>query len=560
MSTSSTTSSGGIGRASALLASGTLVSRVLGFVKTAFLAYVIGQSFSSSADSFALANQLPNNIYALIAGGLLSAVLVPQIVKAAAHSDGGQTYINKVVTLGTLVFAVVTLIATLAAPLLVRVYADQASDTGSGGYSPAAISLATAFAFWCLPQIFFYAMYSLLSEVLNARQVFGPFTWAPVINNVVALAGLGVFLLVFGQATGDASGGTWNATSISLLAGTATLGVVAQAAFLLLFWRRAGLTFRPDFRWRGVGLGATGKAAGWLLGMVLITQLAGIVQSRVVSLGSSVGASNATVANSWLLFMLPHGIIAVSIGTAYFTRMSGHASRDDLRSLRLDISQSIRVIGLFMVFAAVALMVVAMPFARFFERDPDAVSDMATVLHAYLPGLILFSVLFMIQRVFYALHDQRTPFFMQLTQSVVFVGGALLAPMIVGGNGIAAAVAVATTVAGTVQAVIALVLLHRRLGGYDGLWIVRRYVQYLVVALVAGAFGVFIVTVMGGYTVGGFGQQSALTGLTTVIVAGVAMSVVYFGVLTVFRLPELESLTKPVVRRASSAARRLVRR
>ena len=151
--------------------------------------------------------------------------------------------------------------------------------------------------------------------MLNARQVFGPFTWAPVVNNVVGLAGLAVFMLAFGGAVENAPVDVWAADRVTVIAGTATLGVVAQAAFLVAFWRRAGLTFRPDFRWRGVGLGATGKAAGWLFGMVLVTQLAGVVQSRVASLGSDVGAASATLSNAWLLFMLPHGIIAVSIAT-----------------------------------------------------------------------------------------------------------------------------------------------------------------------------------------------------------------------------------------------------
>ncbi|BDZ48669.1 hypothetical protein GCM10025867_09100 [Frondihabitans sucicola] len=188
-----------LGRASALLAGGTIVSRVLGFAKTAVLAAAIGQTGSRAADAFSVSNQLPNNIYALVAGGLLSAVLVPQIVKAAKGADGGQRYINKVVTLGTVVFVVVSLIATLVAPFLVHVYAQAATKDGPG-FTPEAIALATAFAYWCLPQIFFYAVYSLLSEVLNARQIFGPFTWAPVLNNIVSIIGLVVFMVLFGGA------------------------------------------------------------------------------------------------------------------------------------------------------------------------------------------------------------------------------------------------------------------------------------------------------------------------------------------------------------------------
>ena len=165
-----------LGSASALLASGTIISRVLGFAKTAVLAVAIGQGGSSVADAFAVSNQLPNTIYALVAGGLLSAVLIPQIVRASKGADGGQTYINKIVTLGLAAFVAVALIATLAAPFLVNLYASSRGADGGAGFTERGIVLATAFAYWCLPQILFYAVFSLLSEILNARQVFGPFT------------------------------------------------------------------------------------------------------------------------------------------------------------------------------------------------------------------------------------------------------------------------------------------------------------------------------------------------------------------------------------------------
>ena len=305
---------GGMGRASAILAAGTVVSRILGFVRAVVLTTAIGQV--AAGDAFGVGNQLPNNIYALIAGGVLSAVLVPQIVRAASHDDGGERFINRVVTLGIVIFAVVTIIATLLAPVLVRVYASG-STTGRG-FTPEGFSLATAFAYWCLPQIFFYALYSLLSEVLNARKVFGPFTWAPVVNNVVSVAGLVLFMVLFGAAKQNQQVADWDSSKVVLLGAATTLAVAAQAVILFAFWKRAGLTFRLDFHWRGVGLGATGRAASWLFGMILITQLAGIVQTRVVSIASGHGPSVLALQNSWLIFMLPHSVIAVSkIGRAH---------------------------------------------------------------------------------------------------------------------------------------------------------------------------------------------------------------------------------------------------
>src|SRR5690606_8708022 len=191
----------------------------------------------------------------------------------------------------------------------------------------------------------------------------------------------------------DAAG--WTPAQIALLAGTATLGIAAQAFVLIFFWRRAGLGYGPDFRWRGAGLGRAGASAAWLFGMVVITQLAGVVESRVASMASgddgsleNADASISALRYGWLIFMLPHSVITVSVATAYFTRMSAHARDGDLASLRTDVSTALRGILLIMVFAFVALAVLAWPFAAVFGQTSLQVSQLATVLLAFLVGMI----------------------------------------------------------------------------------------------------------------------------------------------------------------------------
>ncbi|MBA8989276.1 murein biosynthesis integral membrane protein MurJ [Curtobacterium pusillum] len=526
-----------LGRASAMLAAGTMVSRILGFAKTFVLAFAIGNTGSDAANAFAISNQLPNNIYALIAGGLLSAVLIPQIVRSMKqHSDGGTAYVNKIVTLGGSAFLVITVAATLLAPVLVRIYSQSAGDGGKG-FSASTTDLAVAFAFWCLPQILFYAMYSLLGEVLNAKQVFGPFTWAPLLNNVIAIAGLIVFIALFGGRGVNASPDDWTPLKIAVLAGSASLGVLAQAAFLPLFWRRAGLSFRPDFRWRGVGLKSTGTAAGWLFAMILVTQLAGIVQARVASLAT--GAGNATLSTTWLLFMLPHSIITVSIATAYFTRMSHDAERGDLAAVRRNLSLSLRIVGLFTVFASVALVVTAMPFARIWENEFGHTQSMALVLVAYMPGLVLFSMLFIIQRVFWAMHDHRTPFLMQLVQSGLFVIGALSVAMLPG-SVIGVGIAICTTVAGSAQTIVALVLVRKRLGGIEGPVVTRSHVQFVIAALIAGVAGLVVANFFGAFSSDGFAMADVTGALITLALTGAVMMVVYFGALVVAKNGEIK--------------------
>ncbi|NYF09310.1 putative peptidoglycan lipid II flippase [Leifsonia sp. AK011] len=531
--------SGGIGRASALLASGTIVSRILGFVNAIVLAGAIGY-IGAAADGFTLATQIPNSIYALIAGGLLSAVLVPQVVRAAAHEDGGQLFINRLVTLGVVVFLLVTAVATLAAPLLVNLYAQS----GERGFSPDGIALAIALAYWCLPQIFFYSLYSLLGQVLNARGIFGPFTWAPALNNVIAIAGISVFIVLFGPDPAHRDASTWTPEMVAVLGGTATLGIAAQAIVLTFFWRRAGLRFRPNFRWRGVGLGRTGTAAAWVFGMILLTQLAAIVETRVATLATGT-ASLGALKYAWLIFMLPHSIVTVSIATAYFTRMSAHARDGRLADVRTDLSAALRAILLIMVFSTVGLAVLSVPFSAVFGGDFEDVTALATVIVAYLVGLIPFTVLFLLQRVFYSLDDTRTVFFLQVLQSVIFVGGVLLVAM-APTAGIAVGIALVMSIATAVQTLVAAWLLRGRLKGLDGRRVVTRTLQYFGSAVIAGAIGVVVVVALGGYADGGFGSSSRIGGLLTMAVAGLAMGLVYAGILWVIRNPELRGFINPI--------------
>ncbi len=536
----------GLGRASMLLASGTVVSRVLGFISAIILARTLG-TVGAGADTFALANQLPNNIYAIVAGGVLSAVLVPHIVKAGLDKDGGQSFINKIVTLGFLIFLAVAVLATLLAPALVALYAQSGGD-GGRGFSPEEIALAVAFAYWCLPQILFYALYSLLSEVLNARKVFGPFTWAPALNNVVAMTGLVAFGLIFpGADTANAM--VWTPSMVAVLAGSATAGVAAQAFILFLFWRRAGLSFRADFRWRGVGLGNTGRAVSWMFGMILVAQIAGVFQANVASLAAGGDAPSLAILRfSWLIFMLPHSVVAVSLATAYFTRMSTHARDGNRAAVRGDFLESVSRIGFFMVLASVGLIVVSLPFARQFGGEPESIRAMAIVIASYALGLLAFSVLFVVQRVFYALEDTRTPFFLQVLQATLFISLALgVSTLPV--TRIAVGLALSASIAGTVQTLVAIVVLRRKLGGLSLRTLVFSLSQFLLAALPSSGAGVALLTAFGGADGAGYLTESALWSALVMAVITLTMVVVYGGTLLLLGNSDARAVAGPLLRR-----------
>ena len=531
-----------IGRASVFLASGTIVSRLLGFVKAIAVAGTIGVVGSAGGDAFAVANGLPNTVYVIVAGGVLSAVLVPQIVRAGAHADGGSAYINKLLTLALVILGVATVAATALAPLLTLLY---------GATLPSAtLGLAIAFAWWCLPQIFFYGLYTLLGEVLNARRSFGPFTWVPVLNNVVAIIGLIVFALLFGvDPDGLRAPEEWTPGMIALLAGSATAGIAAQALILFWFWRRVGLSYRPDFEWRGVGLGIAGRMAGWTFGMLLLTTFAGIVQTQVLGTASGDGASVAAVDYAWLIFMLPHSVITVSIATAYFTRMSEHAASDRFDGVRDDLSGAIRGITLIIMLAAAVLIVVAYPFSAVFETESFADTQaLGNVVLAFALGLVPFSTLFVVQRTFYALGDTRTPFRFTLFQVVLFTLGALACLMLEPGIR-AVGIALVTTIAGIAQLALAVFLLRRRLGTLDGRRVFAGLGRSVLALLVPIAAGITLLVVLGGTTQGGFAVSSIVGAIVTMAVIGASMAALYFGGLWLLRSPELRGFATPLIAR-----------
>nr|WP_314845265.1 murein biosynthesis integral membrane protein MurJ [uncultured Microbacterium sp.] len=524
-----------LGRASAVIGAGTLVSRVTGLLRTIVLVGVIGSVQADAADAFAVANQLPNNVFSLISVGVLTAVIIPQIVKATAHADGGNAFISKLFTLGTVVLVVITGVATIASPWLVWLYAGK---EGSAEF----LALATAFAYWCMPQILFYGLYALLGEALNARRIFGPFTWAPVVNNIVSIIGFLIIGALFGGPLTRVA--DWTPAMIASLGGTATLGILIQAAILLIFWRRTGLALRPDFRWRGVGLGGVGKLAGWTFLMAIASLVAGLVQTQILTEAAGEGASVATFQYAWLIFMLPYSIIVLSIGTPYFTQISEHAAagRDD--EVRADIARSIRTLLFFIVAAVAAVVAAAIPASRVFTNQASHAVDAALVLLCFLVCLIPLTVLFIVQRTFYAYGDTRTPFAFTLFQGALVVVSALVAQWLLSAEvipvtALAAAIALGQSLSSTIQAVVATWLLHRKIGGLQVRSWMSAIVRFAVAGIPAGFAGWGVFLLLGGPS--GWTTADKLQGAVGTCIIGAAAVVVYLAILALMRAPELKA-------------------
>ncbi|ALJ22311.1 murein biosynthesis integral membrane protein MurJ [Microbacterium sp. No. 7] len=520
-------------RASALIGAGTLVSRITGLVRSIVLVAVIGSVASRAADAFSTAVSLPQQFYELIAAGVITGIIVPQIVKAAGHRDGGSRFVSKLITLGTVILLGATVLLMAIAPLLIWLFAPH--------YTPEQQALAVSFAYWVLPQLLFYGLFALVGEALNARKVFGPYAWAPAINNIVSIAGFGVFIALFGGPLTDVA--DWDAGKIALLGGVATGGIVLQLVVLLLFWRRTGLHVRPDFRWRGIGLRHIGTLAWWTFLTVVVGQLAGIVQSQAVSSASGDNAGIMTISLAWLLFMLPHSIVTVSISTTYFTQLTEFVENGDDAGIRTNLDESIRSIGLFVFGLMAAIAAAAVPLSRVLTNDAGEAVAMAWVLCAYLVALVPLGVTVVVRRAFFAYQDTRTPFLFSLVQAGLSALGAALT-MAAALTGmlplafVAATVALTQSIANIVQLPIAVRLLRRHLPSsfaWGPTWrALARFGVAAVPAFLAG-WGLFLWT--GGPA--GWTAAGLLSGILGGGLIGATSLLVYVAALAALRAPEL---------------------
>ena len=493
-------------RASALMASGTMVSRILGFIRNAMLIAAVGATAGGVGAAFQTANTLPNTVFNLLASGIFDAVLVPQIVGAIKRRHDGDTYVNRLLTLaGTLLF-LVTFATMVLAPVLVMITA--------AGYTEDIRNLAILFALLCLPQLFFYGLYNLLGELLNAREIFGPYMWAPVVNNVVGIAGLGAFLAIWGGAPdGGIPAGDLTGAQFWVLAGSATLGVICQALCLLWPMRRTGVSFKPDFHFRGTSFGSMPRVAGWTFATLGVSQVGVLSTNNLAAMADGFigqgGAQGGVVgilaySTAFMIFMVPQSLITVSLTTAIFTRMAGAVADGDDRAVADNYHLGVRTITSLTLVAAAMLMAGSVPMMEIAMAakggDPEAVTGYALVLASLMPGVASTGMVLMSQRVFFAYEDVKPVFLMGIGPTIiqVIVGWSMYA--LTGARWWVVAAALGETACRLTQGIIAVVWVSRENRYVDRAGLLRSYASYLAAAIVAGLVGFGLLWLMGIHT------------------------------------------------------------
>ncbi len=482
---------------SAVMAAGTVVSRLSGFVRNALLAAALGTELH--ADVFTIANTVPNMLYILLAGGVFNAVLVPQLVRAMRNdADGGAAYTNRVITLAALFLTVVTAALVIAAPLLMRLFLDGSFFTAELSEQRESV---IDFARYCLPQVFFYGMFVLVGQVLNARGTFGPMMWAPIANNVIAVSVLVVYLFAFGAASGSELTGGFSPGEERLLGLGSTAGIVAQLLILVPYLRRAGVRVRPRFDFRGTGLGHTLRLGVWTVLFVIVNQIAYTVVVRLASSGTADAATSAVAgsgtgytiySSAFLVMMVPHSVATVSLATAMLPRLSAHAADDDLPGVARNVASTLRTTLALIVPVALLLPLIAHDLSNIiwgYAAAKDTFGNFAVALALFAPGLVFFTSHYLMLRGFYALERTRTVFWVQCVIAAVNIGLAVLITRSVSPQDTAAGLVVAYGGAYAVGALGSYLLLRSVLGGLETPTLLRFLGRLLVAAAVAGLVG-----------------------------------------------------------------------
>jgi putative peptidoglycan lipid II flippase len=474
-------------RASRIMAMGTMASRITGLIRSLLLASALGLGVMGSA--FNTANNLPNTISALIVGGAISSLFVPQLVRAAKEdADGGQRYRDLLLTLSIIILGATTVACVVFAPQIVSLYA--------GGYTGADRTVTITLTRYCAPQIFCYGMFVILGQVLNSKDRFGPMTWTPVLANLVMIATLGGFM--WATAGRRISTESVSPAELRLLGLGTTLGIVLQTIALLPYLRKVGVGYRPRLDPRGAGLRKSATLAKWTVAAVLVAQAGAWLMTRY---GNDMdvhfrnqGVGYAAYTNAWNIWILPQAVVSVSLVTALLPRMSRAAQAGDPAAVRASISFGLRMAGVAIVpcafaFLAFGQQICALLFGHG-NTDEVMVRNTGFLLMALALGLIPFSAQYVMVRGFYAYEDSRTPFMVTTLGTAINAALTVAAYYALRSTPWAmAAMCVASVIASSVSMVITGLRLRRKLPGFESRRIVRTHLKLGTASLLAAALG-----------------------------------------------------------------------
>ena len=529
----------GLMASSRTMAVASLVSRVTGFLRSLVLVGALGIGVGEVADAYNLANTLPNMVYELLLGGVLTSVIIPVLV-FAQHSDAdrGVAYTQRLLSIATASLGGATVLAVLAAPVLASIFGGSASKQ----------ALTGLWATLLLPEIFFYGLGAMFTAVLNTRGVFGWPAWAPVLNNVITILSVGLFLLL--PTANPLTASNISSGQILVLGVGTTLGIAGQALILWLPLRRTGFVWQWRFRAHPSEAGRMAEFSNltlWVLGYVAISQVGVFVVNRVANIRAG---GPTTFANADLLFQVPYGILGVSLLTALMPRMSRAAARGDVDSVLADLRLGTRLSAVALVPVSAGLIVLGPSLTSVIFLGHARLSEARLVgiaLAAGAFGLLPFALVMLQQRVFYAMRDARTPTFINLTMVATKVALVLAAYATLHGRAVIIALTVSTSTCYLAGCLAGHLLLRRRFGRL-GFASVLRTIGWIVLAALAGTV-VAMLVLLGVHSALGSGRLASLL----VLLAGGGLGGLALGLVAIrLPLPEVAQIVAAIRRRPAN--------
>ncbi|MEV4540119.1 murein biosynthesis integral membrane protein MurJ [Micromonospora echinaurantiaca] len=523
---------------SAVMAIGSLVSRGTGFLRTLALTAALGGALVG--DAYTTAQILPGMVYEFLLGGILTSVLIPVLVRRRkADADGGQAYAQRLLTLAVVTLAAAALLAVVAAPLLTALYT---SDNRGDEYR----DLVTYLSYLMLPMIFFTGLSALISAVLNTRGHFAAPMWAPILNNIVVIATAGLYIAIFGAEIIRPEQMTTG--RILLIAGGTLLGVAIQAAGLLPALRKVGFRWRFRFDFRALGLAELGRLGAWMFCYVAVSQIGLIVLFNLLNRAGDGDAGALIYNNVFLLLMMAHGIIAVSIITALMPRMSAAAADGRYADLAADLSRGTRTVSAVLAPIAVCYAVLATPLSvtlfRYGAFSDDNAADTSLVLLVAALALVPFAISQLFTFAFYALPDTRTPALINIPVVALRIGVQIILFAAFAAHFAAAGMMIGNAVSYLAAAIASAWLLRPRVGRIGLGAIMRTLARVAVAALGAALVGLLVVALLPGDD-----TPSRAQALAQLVIGGAVIGGTYLGLAMALRIGEITEVVGMVRRR-----------
>ncbi|MFI9640385.1 murein biosynthesis integral membrane protein MurJ [Micromonospora sp. NPDC051925] len=524
---------------SAVMAVGSLVSRGTGFIRNLMIGAALGGGLVGNA--YTTAQFLPNQVYEFLLGGVLTSVLIPVLVRRRKlDADRGEAYAQRLLTLAVITLAGAALIAMALASVLTALYASGKDENYT--------DLVTNLSYLMLPMLFFTGVSALIAAVLNTRGHFAAPMWAPILNNLVVIGTCGIYIAVYGAKILKPEEMT--AGRILLIGGGTLLGVGVQAAGLLPALRKVGFRWRWRFDFRALGLRELAQLGAWMFCYVAVNQLGLFVVVNLLTRAAGDDSAGILIYNNvFLLLMMAHGIIAVSIITALMPRMSAAAADGRFSDVTADLSRGTRMVTAVLAPVAVCYAVLAAPISvvvfQYGAFTGDNAVATSTVLLVAAVGLVPFAISQLFTFAFYALPDTRTPALVNIPVVLLRVALQVGLFVVFSSTFAAAGMMLGNAISYVAAAVISAMLLRPRVGRIGLGGIMRTMGKVVVAALGAALVGLLVVNLLPGDPA----ELGKLAAIVQLAVGGLAIGLTYLGLAMVLRIGEITEVVGMVRRR-----------